>query len=462
MMGDNDAGKSSFIDAFASALGGKRWHDEEPIRRGCEFARCMAVIGKGDKRLKISAKWTAGKEEDSKTNYRVAIENLEDNSRLRKPQDVLESFFNPLAIDPNAFTEMKDKDRAAMLREIAGLDTTVVDQERDRWYGERTLVNRDIETLKGQLAGIVVPPPVPDLDKFQAIDVTKVAHKKAEAIARNAENAALRKQAVVDEASLKKSKEDLERLQTAVRNQEAKVASLTAVATASSAAAKAALDIPLEEFDTFIATAEATNKLANSKKNAQLDHLRFAKQRTDLEKVIAGKQTEADDLTSRVKNCDKRIADMLSAVKMPVEGLSVDGDKTMFNGLPFDQASQSDQIRVAMAISVARHPDLPIVFINNGDLIQDKKMTIIAQWAEEQGVLVLMERRATEGAVGVILEDGHLKAETAAAPHSSNGSVKENGKEEEAAAVPINIPKEEPAPEATVDDEIAQLMADMQ
>lgn len=450
VQGDNDAGKSSLIDAIAAAFGGKKWHDDMPIRRGAEFAKVVAET----EDLIITAKWT-------EKSSRIVVENKKDRSRLRSSQEVLDSFYSSLALDPNAFTDMPDKERARMLRELVGVDVSKFDMERDKVYADRTLVNRDVATLTAQMTAIVVPLPVTDLGT--EIDIAEVAEKKSQAVATNAANAAVRESVVAAKGELDRAEADLARLREAVLKQEAKVASFKTKCQQLETKQASLVDIDLTELDTIIANANAANKIVRAKKNQHLDHLRVLKQKQALATQIADRQAKSDELTDRIKAIDKAKADALAAAKFPVPGMTVDADAVYINGVPFSQISSSEQIRIGLAMSMASNPKLRAVLVRNGDMVQEKKLAIIASWAEENDVLVLMERRETDGAVGVVLEEGRIRS----VPHDASVVVDEL----EQLVEPLNgaivaekgnivILASEAPP--SLDDEIERMMADMQ
>jgi hypothetical protein len=303
------------------------------------------------------------------------------------------------------------------------------------------------------------------VEQLKIINVAEVAQKKGDAIAKNAANEKLRQSVVDTKITLTKMNDDLTRLREAVRVKEQQIAILTTAFEDTKKRADAVINEDVGQYDKIINEAEASNKATNAKKNAHLDHLRMTKQRQTIEAQINMKKAASDELTEKLEAVAKKKAEALAAITMPVKGLTVDGDAVFYNGVPFNQVSTSEQIRIGLAMSMASNPKLRVVLIRNGDMIQDKKMAVIAEWAEENDVLVLMERRETKGAVGVVLEEGKVRddkptamaarmeaeGEVGAGLPSNGEIVEDNGN--------INIPAEKPP---SVDDEIERMMADMQ
>lgn len=462
VMGDNGSGKTSLLEAVQALFGGKEYDPEMVIRKGADGTEVLAEFDD----LTVTGKWT------NKTR-RIIVESKPDGARYKSPQAVLEALWPSIAFDAEAFSDLSPAEQADMLRKLVGLDTTKIEAERKKIYDERTLVNRDVATLKAQFDAISVPPPVTDIGK--EIDIAEVAQKKSAAITQNSVNAIARKAWKDAEETHKKASDDLARLEEAVAKQKKKVSDFFHVSAEAGRAAAAAVDIDLTELDTTINNANAANKIVQAKKNAQLDHLRVIKQKKDLEAKVLDQKAKSDGMTDQIETLDKKKAEALAACKFPVEGMSVDGDAVFVNGIPYCELNTEQQIRIGLAMSQASNPKLRATIIKSGDKIYPKKMEVIAKWADENNVLILMERAETKGAVGVVLEEGRVRDEPAADLVESVRVMAEEDKKAILSApngdfVRVGGPDvSEPTDDepinnipASVEDEIAQLMKDMQ
>jgi DNA repair exonuclease SbcCD ATPase subunit len=137
LAGENEAGKSSVIDAIEMALAGDRVSPPEPIRRGRTKAK--VVVDLGD--MIVTRRYT-----DKGSS--LVIENR-DGLRYKSPQTLLDGFYNNLTFDPLAFAESKEQ--PTILRRLVGLDTSDLDDARKRFFEARTITNRDIARAKGAL-----------------------------------------------------------------------------------------------------------------------------------------------------------------------------------------------------------------------------------------------------------------------------------------------------------------------
>ena len=120
--------------------------------------------------------------------------------------------------------------------------------------------------------------------------------------------------------------------------------------------------------------------------NVTLKHLR------DEHEIDAKKyQAEADKLTARMDARKKTREDALGAAKMPVAGLGFGDGEVTFNGLPIDQASTSQQIRIGMAIAMAQNPKLRVIRIKDGSVLDEDNLKLIGEIAGEKGYQVWIE-----------------------------------------------------------------------
>ena len=94
---------------------------------------------------------------------------------------------------------------------------------------------------------------------------------------------------------------------------------------------------------------------------------------------------------------------------MPVKGLSFGEGEVVFNGLPLNQASDAEQLRVSIAIAMAANPKLRVLRIRDGSLLDERSLAAVATMADTQDYQIWIERVDSSGKVGVHMEDGEVK-----------------------------------------------------
>ena len=69
---------------------------------------------------------------------------------------------------------------------------------------------------------------------------------------------------------------------------------------------------------------------------------------------------------------------MIEAAEMPIDDLGLGDDGITYKGVPFEQASQSEQLKVSAAIGLALNPG-GIMLIRDGSLLDTKSLETLAE-----------------------------------------------------------------------------------
>ncbi len=383
LSGHNGAGKSSVLDAIAMALGGRDQIPAEPIRRGADRAEVVVDLGE----LVVRRTFTAS------GGGQLVVSNRE-GARFQSPQSMLDALVGRLTFDPLAFAREKPSRQAEILRELVGLDLAPLDTRRAELYAERTAVNKRATSLRARFEAM----PRHEQAPAEPVDVGELADQLKQAQAANQENerqrqaltaaretfaaresrvAHLRAQLVQAEEAARSSGE-------AVQNLEASVANLQDVDTAAL----------LEQ----IRGAEATNR-----------QVRENHQRDAVAADHAVAERHSGELTVQIEGVDQEKAAAIAAARMPVQGLGFDAAGVVtLNGLPLDQASAAERLRVSVAIGLAMNPRLRVLLIRDASLLDRESMRVVAGMAREAGAQLWVERVEVDEQTTVLIEDGQV------------------------------------------------------
>ena len=120
------------------------------------------------------------------------------------------------------------------------------------------------------------------------------------------------------------------------------------------------------------------------------------KVRQNFEKTLKAAALEeikatAEKLTKNLKRIDKEQEALVAAVNMPVDGLGFDENGVTFNDIPFVQASDGEKLRVSVAMAMAMNPELRIMRITDGSLLDEDSMAMIEALATEHDYQVWIE-----------------------------------------------------------------------
>lgn len=403
IVGKNDSGKTSFLNAIAFLFGGAPFKPEMPIRLGNDTCQIMGRLSNG----------LIFKRRVTDTAEKFTIES-EDGMSYKSPQSVSDALWNPIAFEPDAFSRLDSKKQAAMLRQITGVDTTLLDSRRKVLYAERTKVNAVYESMAAQVEGIVIP--IPPTEVGEEIDIAAVAGQRAAVVAKNM--AAKESRTAYQDASTARQKQqaDIEKIEGSLAKMRSRLTELMSnESLCRMEAEKAEGDISsTDDLDAKIATANATNAIVRGNIQKMNEHKRALEQKEVAEKNLRKKNDEVIELTVQIKQIDADKAAMLTKAKFPVDGMSVEDDEVFVNGVPFSQIASSEQTRIGMAMAMAQksmqsEKAIKICLIRDGDRIGDEKRSVIQQWAVENSVTIFEERVERPGVVGIEIEDGHLR-----------------------------------------------------
>lgn len=398
--GRNAQGKTSCLDAIAMALGGGAQIPGKPVRRGASKARIELDLGD----LQVVRTFTASGGSQLEVRGK-------DGAKLKSPQAVLDRLCSRIAFDPLEYSRMKATDQADVLRELVGLDTAQLDADRKSVFDRRTDAKREAAALKSRL------------------DQMPSAEAPAEEVSVSALVAELQNRAdqltgkTVLETSVRQTADAEGRANAEFVRARAALQRAEDDCNVAHAAHAAALEklseypepLPIDEVKQQLAGAEVTNRSVRSAKER-------AKVSEDLRraaKIVANFSAELDQYDEA-----KRAA--TAAVEFPIPGLSFGEDGgVLLNGLPLDQASSAEQLRCSVAMGLALHPELKVLLVRDGSLLDGESLAMVAELAAEAGGQVWVERVSEDGAgCSVVIEDGHVAG--AEAPAESGPGVDES------------------------------------
>lgn len=386
LRGKNAQGKSSVLDAIQAAVGGKRAVPDKPLRRGATDGEVTLTLTDGTTiKLRIN--------EAGDTSVRLQRDGVE----IKKPQDQLNALFNGLSFDPLAFTTMEPKRQAEQLRNLLGLDFSKVDGKRAALYADRTDVNRDLERAKARLAAVPADY-APNLPEQEVSVSGLLAERKSMETAAAEYDARVRDISEVDRA-ITGAVKLVESAQTALREAEHRLEDLRKIRASAVSDLEVMTRPNTSHLDEQIERAEDTNR-----------QIRQRAQRRALEADVNTFREGAERMTRDIETIDRWKAEKIASAKMPVDGLGFSEDGVTFDGLPFAQASRAQQIRVSVAMGLAMNPELRVMLIRDGSVLDDESRAVLAQLAEEFDAQLWIEIVDDDGADGgIVIEDGVVR-----------------------------------------------------
>lgn len=394
--GKNGSGKTSVLDSIWWAL---KWSDHiqsKPIRDGESKARIRLDLGD----LIVERRFT------EKGSY-LTVETT-DGAQYKSPQKVLDDLIGALSFDPLAFARMDPKKQFEELRRVANVD---VDFDEIRAanktdYDRRTEINREFSRKTAAAQAIDIPDDLPDepIDETHLLDLieqagehnAEVERRKASRREKEEQINAAQRAAAQDRERAAELRKQAERMEQHAKDMDAKARDLNE-------ALKKEGNIP--------GPIDVSDLRADLNRAREMNaKLTKAVERRRLEAEAEELKQKADALTEAMEERKRAAQEAVAKAQLPVEGLSFGDGQVLYNGVPFEQASSAEQIQVSMAVAMAANPKLRVIRIQDGSLLDEDALAHIAEMAEEKDYQVWIERVDTSGRVGIVIEDGHVKA----------------------------------------------------
>lgn len=389
--GDNEAGKTSCLDAIWTALAGKDTAPRKPIHTGADTAEIKLVLGDDEPQFIVRRRFQLKEGVPYATD--LIVESGE-GARFPSPQGMLNALLGRYTFDVLEFTKLKDPEQVAALRPfVTGVDFASIEGLNKRDFENRTDLNRKAKELRAQADGISLPSGAMP----EPADVAALEAKLAEASARNSAVATAK-------AEFEALKNRLTEADAWIAEEERKLVQ----ARERRAAIKLQMDECTQPGDPIDATqvqadlqaARAGNEIAARATNKLALNTRA--------EVI---EAQAVDLTVAMA---KRKADAAAAVakaKMPVPGLGFAEDEdgkpyVTLNGEPFSQSSTAQKIKTSVAIAAAMNPKLRVARIADGSLLDKTSWAQLNDLADEHDLQVWVETIEPKSATAIVIEDG--------------------------------------------------------
>lgn len=373
--GKNEQGKTSTLDSIMYALSSARGLPSLPVRRGeDEGVIELEFEGLSVRRVILAS----GRTELS----------VRDNSGIpvSSPQRVLDSFLSKLTFDPAAFASFEPKEQIKVLKGlVTGFDFAASERGIKDLEEKRRVIHQRLSDAETRNKDNPYDPSLADL---QPIDTAEM----------------LKQFSAIGEAKAAKTalQNEIVRAKGLIRDYENQILEVVSKKTQ----VEQWLSANEPKLERFVVPSEEAIQAQLESANALNDKLRAN------ESAMKG-FLELKDLTREAQNFTKEIearrAERLAAIseaQLPVSGLSFDEDGVYFGGIPWDQLSGAQRIRVSVGMGIALNPKLKVLLIRDGEKLDEDNLKIIQEMADEYDYQIWIERVGKGEECSIIIEDG--------------------------------------------------------
>ena len=438
--GNNEQGKTSFLDAIAMCIGGPKLAPAKPIKDGEDSAKINIKLKDDDSELlpKCIVQRMYYRTDDDKIRSSLSIVSDDEyNQESPRPQGILDDMVSNMTFDPLAFSKEKAAAQRETLITLVGLSFEQIDGKIDQDFEKRKGVNRNVKQLDGALKGMTqhtdaldalvdVPALMKELDEIrshnQAIhDGTQDIRAQQEKLTQcndhrdklesEVEGAATSRtirltqaearyndevksiNAEIDELIEEKSAR-VEKGKEMIKSLEEKIDSKTDEV--------GALGEPKPEADITqqINEAEAENQ-----------KIRDNEAWSETKANLTEEERKSQKLTDAIAANRKKKTTMVEEAEFPIEGLGFTEDGVSYKDIPLEQVSSAEALKVSTAIGLALNPRLPLLLIREGALLDEESLILVATMVAEKGGQVFIERVGEGSECHVIMKDGEASGE---------------------------------------------------
>lgn len=396
--GKNAQGKTSVLDSIWWCLAGSSNIQKNPIRNGETTALICLDLGE----VVVTRKFKTGA--DGEVTSSITVESA-DGAKFSSPQSLLDGFLGQLSFDPLAFSRMDAKKQFDTLKSfVPDVDFDEIETLNKKDYDERTHLNRQAKECQQAAAKIVVNhAPVEKVDESALLaKLTDASKINSEILARKSRREFLAKEI---ESNFKKAEqihneaEELKARSNVLFDQHIDLLS------------KVEADVKKLENAPPLPEMIDVNQLNNQIQEARRINAQFVNidQRNKLLEDAKKYSLAAEAFTESIESRNFEKMQVISKANLPVDGLSLGNGFVIYNGVPFDQASDAEQLRVSISIAMASNPKLRVIRVRDGSLLDEAALKLLEQMANEKDYQVWIERVNSSGKVGFVLENGLVK-----------------------------------------------------
>jgi DNA repair exonuclease SbcCD ATPase subunit len=397
--GGNGSGKTSVLDAIEVCLRGTRNVPSKPVRKGASKAIIEIDLGEWIVRRTFS-------EGGSKNGF-LTVEPKDGKSRLQGPQEFLNKLVGPNSFDPLEFIRMEPEEQFKTLYKIVlpDVDPNSLDIEKNPDYLKRRELKKEIKALETRRDAIQIPDNLP-MEKRDEAKLLKELGEVGEHNARiertKRQREEIQRKADETDDSIAAKVERIEALRAQVKQMEADVKEDKAIVAGTRKTIEKWEPLPEPKNSAHYTQAITEARILN----AAIDK---RGQRDELQKEIDGITKRVDSLSTALDEHEANQTKAIEEAKFPIPGLAFGNQEVIFEGIPFTQVSNADQIRASVAIGMADNPQLRVMRIKDGSLLDNASMKVISEMCMSEDFQLFCEIVDTSGDVGVYLEEGEVK-----------------------------------------------------
>lgn len=386
LIGENTVGKSNFIKAIEIALGMTSRVGENPVMDGKKESHIEVITGADGKNYTFEVKFKAGSTTPTLT--------VTGPDGLRnKTKSAIGSIVGEIDFDIDKFVEMSKtakgrKEQVEIVKSFFPEDIQIALRKYENHvaslYEDRTDVNRRIKDKEGAISQLDITGDT--VKKYK--EPKDFSHLSSQIKEANDRKVNIEKASMAREQHVKTAiscREEIQKLHLKILESEKMIEEAEA---------------DIKKIDAWTAknplidTQALMNEMEEGNKHNIL-HERV-KNALALQKELEELRSEAEDMTVRIETERQLIADTIRDMEeqMPIDGLTFNDESLFYQGRPVDEStlSTSEKMMLGARLKIAKNPNVPVLFIQQGESLGTKKFNDLISMAKEHDFQIIMEQ----------------------------------------------------------------------
>lgn len=385
--GKNGSAKTSLIDGIFGAIVGTKHFGKSAwrvIKQGKDKALMKVVIGNDQRQIEIRRSITKKTDEKGVVTTGGSLL-IQDTDGGTLGQAFLNGLLSEFTVNPLAFAKRLPKEQIEIVKELGGINTDKIEKAHDATFQDRTIENRELKRLDSLVKSL-------KCEKAEPVKMKDLFAERQTITDYNIEQDNRERDRIEYTASIDREKQDSEQLETEIKRiqdqlislQNRKVDKLESINEGEKFLKNMAKP---EERKSFDAIDRAISNAGKVNENAE----KYRQYQDAVKRQLYSKES-AEQLTARLKDLEKEKKDMILSSKLPFKNIEFDDDAgILIDTIPFSQKSSAEQLRISTRVGMEMRPDLRILFIEGGSLLDEESFEIIKELAFRHEYQVLIE-----------------------------------------------------------------------
>jgi recombinational DNA repair ATPase RecF len=395
IQGDNEAGKSSILDAIIMAFKGDRALPDMPIKKGAKKGEIVINIDGND----TIPPFTITRTITAKNAY-IKIEPVE-VLHGETPRSFLDKIIGSISFDPLDFINQEGKKQRQVILELIGVDIDALDKREKDAFDLRAAKNKEVRQSESKLSAMKQWHDVKETVEIKIADISKkltqAINEERSIKIRIEANDRLKKEGIALQDRIDETKRQLEIMEGDLLDKKEKFR----------AERKLLESISVPDIDALNAEMQSIDALNNKIR----DNANYKNERDRFDSL----SFEGEQLDAALESIRNERIEILKSSPMPIAGLTFDEDGLYYNDIPLSQCSDGAKLMIGTAISMALNPTMKVLRIKDGSLLGPKNMSLLNDLVKEKGYQCWVERVMDQdqfnqsGKVGIFIEEGEIQ-----------------------------------------------------